>query len=1058
MLSHIKENGSCFALDGDIPKYKKRKIYAIRDFPHGCGPNAPRINVKPIYHSSVGHGDQKSTNGTGDELKLDNHNFVALEIRKCEDVEKANRRKDVSADSSGFDSSLPNVFSAPLQHDKPIFESNNTEKSIGHKYPPRRRISAVRDFPLLCGRDAPRQCHTDDECVSDLSLSNCSLLSHAKVENKDVKLNPSVKLSSLESGDGSQSVGDIRCKHRDLHAWNEGDKSKDECGSSDFRKLHDMSLPCCEDADKSSIEIPTEYIHPHRDHTSNVVMSETEDKDGSNVKLGEIDGDVRKEVWAYKEANLNSDKILENGVGVCDAEMLEADGVHSDGSGSKERHIKASDNSANRVIVQALMAGLSCKQTDVLSEDKRLRYEHSYSPKNAMDRVIVTALKAAPVSKETEHKSGDGYLKRKYSSKNTESSVVVHTLMAAPSCKQTEVHLEDKHFRNEHSYSPRNAVDRVIVTALKASTVSKETEHESGDRYFKRKYSSKNTESNVVVHTLMAAPSCNQMDVHLEDTHLRNEHSYSPTNPVDRVIVNDLNAAPVFKETEHESGDEYLKNKYSSKNIGSNVVVHALKAAPNCPWRKSKAVNPSSHNGIQASRLTLESSSSKQKSKNKKICMERSVLTDVSKTEKGRTNHIEATPLWSSYPSAKAVEGEGSDLYSWEQDEGCDDLYVNHITHDIDLLPVVPNNAKMPEDLNELISSNQVREVGKLMHEEETLSKRGATVYKHVDPVLPKIQDQEKYVKKGNQTLRPISGQPELAWNVIGKSKVCHGVCIQDISGGRELIPIRAVNNIDDQKPPSFEYITSMLYPDWCRPLPLRGCNCVGGCSSSANCACAVRNGGEIPFDTNGSIVEVKSLVYECGPSCKCPPSCPNRVSQFGIKFKLEIFKTEARGWGVRSMDYIPCGSFVCEYLGELLEDKQAEQRIDSDEYLFDIGSNFSDRILLNGLPNIMWHPQIGPSEVVDDIDFTIDAKRYGNVGRFINHSCSPNLYAQNVLYDHENRRVPHIMLFACENIPPFQELSYHYNYNIGEVYDANGNVKIKKCFCGSEECSGRLY
>ncbi|KAF9592861.1 hypothetical protein IFM89_017826 [Coptis chinensis] len=62
------------------------------------------------------------------------------------------------------------------------------------------------------------------------------------------------------------------------------------------------------------------------------------------------------------------------------------------------------------------------------------------------------------------------------------------------------------------------------------------------------------------------------------------------------------------------------------------------------------------------------------------------------------------------------------------------------------------------------------------------------------------------------------------------------------------------------------------------------------------------RNGGEIPFNHDGAIVEAKPLIYECGPSCKCPPSCYNRVSQHGIKFQLEIFKIKSRGWGVRSL------------------------------------------------------------------------------------------------------------------------------------------------------------
>ncbi|XP_022758092.1 histone-lysine N-methyltransferase, H3 lysine-9 specific SUVH6-like isoform X2 [Durio zibethinus] len=303
-----------------------------------------------------------------------------------------------------------------------------------------------------------------------------------------------------------------------------------------------------------------------------------------------------------------------------------------------------------------------------------------------------------------------------------------------------------------------------------------------------------------------------------------------------------------------------------------------------------------------------------------------------------------------------------------------------------------------------------------------------------------------------------IPGQPELAWKVVKKSKVREGLCAHDISQGKEIIPICAINTIDSEKPPPFVYVPQMIYPDWCRPIPSKGCDCINGCSESGKCSCVMKNGGEIPYNHNGAIVEAKPLVYECGPTCKCPASCYNRVSQHGLKFQLEIFKTESRGWGVRSLNSIPSGSFICEYAGELLEDREAEERKGNDEYLFDIGNNCSDSSLWDDLSTLMPDAHSSFHEVVQDSGFTIDAARCGNIGRFINHSCSPNLYAQNVLYDHEDKRIPHIMLFAAENIPPLQELTYHYNYMIDQVRDENGGIKKKICYCGSSECTGRMY
>ncbi|KAL5732055.1 [histone H3]-lysine(4) N-trimethyltransferase [Ranunculus cassubicifolius] len=290
--------------------------------------------------------------------------------------------------------------------------------------------------------------------------------------------------------------------------------------------------------------------------------------------------------------------------------------------------------------------------------------------------------------------------------------------------------------------------------------------------------------------------------------------------------------------------------------------------------------------------------------------------------------------------------------------------------------------------------------------------------------------------------LKRISGQPELTIKEADLKKrlgVGKGVCVHDVSNGNEVMPISAFNRLDDSKPPSFEYIKKMTYPSWCNFVPSEGCDCVDGCSDSEACACAVKNGGELPYNYDGDIMWEKPIVYECGASCRCSQSCLNRVSQRGIKIPLEVFKTDLRGWGVRSLQSIPSGAFICEYTGELLKDEEAEERKGNDEYLFDIGQNNSN-----------------PDKI--DKAYTIDAAHTGNIGRFINHSCSPNIYAQNVLFDHGDESVPHIMLFAQMNIPPLQELTYDYNYKLDSVRDANGNIKKKSCYCGSDDCSGRLY
>ncbi|KAG8082866.1 hypothetical protein GUJ93_ZPchr0014g46808 [Zizania palustris] len=307
--------------------------------------------------------------------------------------------------------------------------------------------------------------------------------------------------------------------------------------------------------------------------------------------------------------------------------------------------------------------------------------------------------------------------------------------------------------------------------------------------------------------------------------------------------------------------------------------------------------------------------------------------------------------------------------------------------------------------------------------------------------------------------LRRMAGQNHIDIKEIlnsGQGESSGGIVIKDLSRGLERIPVSVVNSISDEYPMPYRYISRLQYPRNFHPAPPEGCGCVGGCSDSKRCACAVKNGGEIPFNDKGCIIVAKPLVYECGPSCKCPPTCHNRVGQHGIKFRMQVFKTKSMGWGVRTLDFIPSGSFVCEYIGEVLDDEEAQKRT-TDEYLFAIGHNYYDAVLWAGLSRSIPSLQKGPDKD-EEAGFAVDASKMGNFAKFINHSCTPNLYAQNVLYDHDDKNVPRIMFFACEDIPPHQELAYHYNYTIDQVYDVNGNLKKKKCLCGSTECDGWLY
>ncbi|KAL2337897.1 hypothetical protein Fmac_012343 [Flemingia macrophylla] len=237
---------------------------------------------------------------------------------------------------------------------------------------------------------------------------------------------------------------------------------------------------------------------------------------------------------------------------------------------------------------------------------------------------------------------------------------------------------------------------------------------------------------------------------------------------------------------------------------------------------------------------------------------------------------------------------------------------------------------------------------------------------------------------------------------------------ISDISEGKEKFPIRVVTPMDCvQKLPSFNYIVNNIYSErFTQPIP-HGCDCVDGCVDYERCACYVKNGGRKPYDCNkrlASLVE-SSLIYECGPSCKCTSACTNRVSHHGIQFQLEIFMTKLKGWGVRTRSFIPSRSFVCAYLGEVHSNRQYGSRPDFDDYILKLG----------------------------DGKIFIDVTRCGNIGRFINHSCSPNLIFKYVTNGCNDKILPYKMLFALKDIPAGRELSYDYN---------SSKRKFMKCNC----------
>ncbi|KAG1680485.1 Histone-lysine N-methyltransferase SETDB1 [Nymphon striatum] len=87
-----------------------------------------------------------------------------------------------------------------------------------------------------------------------------------------------------------------------------------------------------------------------------------------------------------------------------------------------------------------------------------------------------------------------------------------------------------------------------------------------------------------------------------------------------------------------------------------------------------------------------------------------------------------------------------------------------------------------------------------------------------------------------------------------------------------------------------------------------------------------------------------------------------------------------------------------------------------------------------------------------DEYCYVMDAKNTGNIGRYLNHSCCPNVFVQNIFVDTHDIRFPWVAFFAGQNIKAGEELTWDYNYEIGSVKD-----RELYCYCNSVNCRGRL-
>jgi SET domain-containing protein len=118
-----------------------------------------------------------------------------------------------------------------------------------------------------------------------------------------------------------------------------------------------------------------------------------------------------------------------------------------------------------------------------------------------------------------------------------------------------------------------------------------------------------------------------------------------------------------------------------------------------------------------------------------------------------------------------------------------------------------------------------------------------------------------------------------------------------------------------------------------------------------------------------GSECILRHLHIECGKKCPAKEACQNNKLRLKKYEKIKLKMMGSRGVGAIASEYIPAGTLIIEYVGDLINKSEMMRRLSEKKARKDKDYYF----------------------MCVDADLYIDAEPRGNKSRFINHSCDPN-------------------------------------------------------------------
>ena len=151
----------------------------------------------------------------------------------------------------------------------------------------------------------------------------------------------------------------------------------------------------------------------------------------------------------------------------------------------------------------------------------------------------------------------------------------------------------------------------------------------------------------------------------------------------------------------------------------------------------------------------------------------------------------------------------------------------------------------------------------------------------------------------------------------------------------------------------------------------------------------------------------------------------PSNVPHFSTGRRIQVRRSGVHGRGVFALQDIAEGEVIVEYAGKVISYEESQRRHPHDP----------------AHPNHTFFFQIDGNRVIDGGDG-------GNSARWINHSCDPNCFAEEV----EDR----IFISALRNISAGEELGYDYGLIIEERYTAKLKADYA-CHCGAADCRGTM-